>query len=558
MQRTALRRPLFFSALFGAVVFCVPSLFAAPKPRPVAVKSFTAPCEVKRKDTPGRWFTARVGSELKAGDVIRTGKGGKALLAMSDGSRMTLGPNSRLNVEEVAPNRVFGLDVGKVKSYVHKLRKDSKFEIKTPLAAASVRGTVFEVGFNDQTKEGSLAVDEGTVSLTKDGKEIFVHEGERVGYTADLPLAPPAPQGSGSGSGGDREAVRREVGLGMSKEEVMAAAADEMRLAEYQEGKVLTDVFGKRVRLEEYIIRRPKEAAVPDNSFKLVVLNEREDRFDYFYYRGDFNTALPTDLSAAFREMNGKLGVQPTYVLTSYEMSMSNTQDYVKDNGSNGHLVEVTFDGTSYTLHDPTGAVADKTVAADQGPVTVAGVTYEKVYDPVKDQYSTVTQEQFAAGDYGTAVYDASNDTFHPITTADTFWRTSFNDYTHVLNGVTKQGWTSSQNILSLDTDATFTYDGGVLTAVTTTPSGADKLYNQTTLYYSGAGTTETYDTYIIDDDGKIASTGSFLGLTTGTAFKSELLHWNYEQVVTATEFGGRKIDLVVEPKILIKSGLIK
>ena len=44
----------------------------------------------------------------------------------------------------------------------------------------------------------------------------------------------------------------------------------------------------------------------------------------------------------------------------------------------------------------------------------------------------------------------------------------------------------------------------------------------------------------------------------TDPAFKNELLKWNYEQTVEATEFQGRKIDLVVEPKILIKSGLIK
>jgi len=35
------------------------------------------------------------------------------------------------------------------------------------------------------------------------------------------------------------------------------------------------------------------------------------------------------------------------------------------------------------------------------------------------------------------------------------------------------------------------------------------------------------------------------------------LLDFNFEQVITASEFGGRKIDLVVEPRILIQSGLM-
>jgi hypothetical protein len=36
------------------------------------------------------------------------------------------------------------------------------------------------------------------------------------------------------------------------------------------------------------------------------------------------------------------------------------------------------------------------------------------------------------------------------------------------------------------------------------------------------------------------------------------LLHWNFETIVTASEFQGRKIDLAVEPKIFIESGLIQ
>ena len=49
----------------------------------------------------------------------------------------------------------------------------------------------------------------------------------------------------------------------------------------------------------------------------------------------------------------------------------------------------------------------------------------------------------------------------------------------------------------------------------------------------------------------------SFAGISTGAGYKNELLKWNYEQQVSASEFQGRKIDLVVEPKIFIESGLI-
>ena len=71
-------------------------------------------------------------------------------------------------------------------------------------------------------------------------------------------------------------------------------------------------------------------------------------------------------------------------------------------------------------------------------------------------------------------------------------------------------------------------------------------------------GTTwEKFESFIIDDEGTIIEHSQFAGKTTGSDFKRELLKINYQQIVTASAFQGRKIDLVVAPKILIESGLI-
>ena len=56
-------------------------------------------------------------------------------------------------------------------------------------------------------------------------------------------------------------------------------------------------------------------------------------------------------------------------------------------------------------------------------------------------------------------------------------------------------------------------------------------------------------DSYIISDEGKIASFSDF-GNAARASFKETLLKWNYQQIITASEFQGRKIDLVFEPKI--------
>ena len=85
----------------------------------------------------------------------------------------------------------------------------------------------------------------------------------------------------------------------------------------------------------------------------------------------------------------------------------------------------------------------------------------------------------------------------------------------------------------------------------------ANKIDATVTNYY-GDGTFESYRTVLIDDKGNIAPLSAFSGISSGAAYKGELLKWNYEQQVSATEFQGRKIDLVVEPKIFIKSGLIQ
>jgi hypothetical protein len=530
----------------------------------IELRSYNPPVQVRRAKVPDKWFPVRVGLPLYEGDVLRTGKGGKAQLKMNDGSKMVLGQESELVIDAVGGNRFFNLNMGRVKSFIKKLRGNDKFEVKTPLAAASVRGTVFEVGYDPETDKGFLDVSKGAVALLKEGQEVLVPGGQRLDFVSDRPLGEPIPrQGQGlSPDGSDRAQIRREVGLGMSKEEVMAAAAEEMRLAEYQEGKTLLDVNGHRVRLSEYIIRKPKElpAADQDKAFKLVVLNERDDRFDYFYYRGVFNTTLPEDLSLALKDINGKLGdVAPDYYLREYEMGQSNTRDFIKDNASGGHLVKVTYDGTNYILTDVDNPANTRTIAQDEQTI-VDNVTYHKIYDPVNDRFITITDDQFKAGDFRATVYDPADDQFRAISSGDIYWRGRYNNYAHVLNDVTKQSYSPKNgvtNILSADLDADFTYAGGTLLSFTENPSGADKLHTRVSLFY-GDGTKEVYDTYIISDEGVIAPASAFSNLSTGAAFKAELLKWNYQQIATATEFQGRKIDLVVEPKILIKSGLIK
>jgi len=96
------------------------------------------------------------------------------------------------------------------------------------------------------------------------------------------------------------------------------------------------DVRGYRARLEEYVYRPPEDKTM----FKYVVLNERENRFDfgriYFY----FNKELPTNLNDATKYMFYKEGsTAPDWYLTNLDSIMSNTYDKILEKASGGIMV---------------------------------------------------------------------------------------------------------------------------------------------------------------------------------------------------------------------------
>lgn len=322
--------------------------------------------------------------------------------------------------------------------------------------------------------------------------------------------------------------ARSEVALGLSREAVEAAAAAEARRAEYQEGKVMVDAFGKLVRLEEYVLR-----PAPDK-FKFVVLNKREDAFDYFYYLAQFNQTLPTLLSPALRYLNGKTGAAPDYFITSFETGRSNTIDSIQENGTGGHLVN-------------------------------AALTSDQV------------------------VYDAGTNSFQTVASGTLFWKTLFNNYSYKVDGTEKYGWQPAagvSDITAYDYAAngfnTRVLGGGALcgnagcatagpvtcTAQTcedaarpnsvTNPEGSSVLHQRASISYAGDGSSETYDFYVVGDDGRVATKADFNGVTSGATYKNTLLKFNYQQVIRSSAFHGRKIDLVVEPKILVDSGVVQ
>lgn len=493
------------------------------------------------------WRKAKEKTSIKYSDQIRTGSRSVARLKLGDGSKILLLQNSQAEFENLSSlERTIKLLRGRVRAVVNRLKGQNTFKVKTPVGVASVRGTDFTVEFIEE--EGDMVVDvaSGQVGVSKLGdlaEEVILNAGERIKFGIEGEMGDPIRSGA---LPLDRTDVRIEVQDSKVKDTVAAMAADELKNADYEQGKTLVDSFGETVRVTSYI-NRPA-----DNQFKLVVLNERPKRFDYFTYTGTFNTTLPSDLSVALKQIRGKLGVTaPDYYLTAYETDTSNTVDHIRESATGGHLAKIFFDGTKYTLTDPSDPSNSRTIEA----AALQSDGNYKIYNPDSDTFSVVTAAQKDEA-LKISVLDSVSGSYRNLGPDDTLWKTRFNSLTSSVNSVTKTAYarkTGITNMLAVDLDASFT--NAPIVTLNEFPSGTGLLHNRLSLFY-GDGTKLVYNNKIVDDEGKLAEADKFAGVSTSEAYKNELEKWNFEMVVTADEMNGRDIRLSVGSKIATQSGL--
>jgi len=129
-----------------------------------------------------------MGTKLSEGDDISTGADGEAMLALSNGSTVNLLPNTQCNIgsllrqrEEDAQVRV-NLKIGKIAARVAKSETSVPgFSVRTPNATASVRGTVFNVQYDEQSQTTTVAVEQGTVDVaSNNSSRVAVSGGQQV------------------------------------------------------------------------------------------------------------------------------------------------------------------------------------------------------------------------------------------------------------------------------------------------------------------------------------------------------------------------------------------
>lgn len=141
-----------------------------PSPSPTStiaiavLASVTGDVQVKKGEV---WTKASAEDEVAQSDVIKTSFNGQATLLFGSGSMIRVDQNSQIALSEysrdgeswiIKINQIFGRSWNRVQ----KLIGGSVYEVDTPTAVATVRGTTF--GIDTNASGSAITVDEGTVT----------------------------------------------------------------------------------------------------------------------------------------------------------------------------------------------------------------------------------------------------------------------------------------------------------------------------------------------------------------------------------------------------------
>jgi hypothetical protein len=130
------------------------------------VLSSEGPVEIRRRagdQAQVQKIVFNVNDALNAGDTIVTGRGGRLVLGLSDGSQAVIAPQTTVVIQELSgsPRTLFHILRGKTRVRIEKLGgQPNPYRVNTPTAVIAVRGTIFDVLVKD------------------DETEVFLHEGE--------------------------------------------------------------------------------------------------------------------------------------------------------------------------------------------------------------------------------------------------------------------------------------------------------------------------------------------------------------------------------------------
>jgi len=142
----------------------------------------------------GESWAVFAGNSIRVGEVIETGVDGYAELQVADGSTFEVFPSSRVLFRSNPGNlrELVEVFLGKIKVTIqHFGGRPNPYRVHSPTAVISVRGTVFEVGVENDAVT-SVSVLEGLVTVAHrllPGKEVPLAPGQYLQVFPNSPLA---------------------------------------------------------------------------------------------------------------------------------------------------------------------------------------------------------------------------------------------------------------------------------------------------------------------------------------------------------------------------------
>jgi len=171
-----------------------------------------------------------VGSNLQKGDIIRTARGGHAVLKLADGSRIELNERTELAVHTAWSGATIRLSRGDIMVQAAKQRRGN-MRVITHDSIVSVKGTIFSVSSG---AAGSLiSVLEGSVAVSQSGKEEVLTPGRQSSTSHTL----------------KQVAIEDAISWSQDAEKYYSLLADFIRIEEQ-----LADIPGPALRTEALLL----------------------------------------------------------------------------------------------------------------------------------------------------------------------------------------------------------------------------------------------------------------------------------------------------------------
>ncbi|MFH1368658.1 MAG: FecR family protein [Elusimicrobiota bacterium] len=243
-------RKQFLLPLLLIGFMCAP-VFAAKKDVSGVVSNVIGTAQIQRGSA-GAWANAKIGDFVYDGDSVKTLPRSRALISFSNGVEARLHANTLFSVVpkgagKKAEGSTIKMNIGRLWAKV--LRQKTKFDIKTPVATISVRGTEYETGVGEKGNT-TVKVFDGEVEVGNEYGNKKLKKGQMNSTNPGNPPGDAKDMGEGDKDNWQDEVKSAgSVKIELKKQEAMVNEVVEGKVSVYDsQGKLKTD-FSKEIKI---------------------------------------------------------------------------------------------------------------------------------------------------------------------------------------------------------------------------------------------------------------------------------------------------------------------